>query len=396
MAIKANEVPALGYVQYSVDTEKDSHKEMEEKSVLENEYYTIEVEKDGSLTIVDKENNVTYKNQGILVENGDDGDSFNYSPPRKDLEVFSNESESSVKISGSDVYSQAVIHFDMVVPENLEERAEGKVSVTMPVDMTVALRKGSKVIDFNVKVDNKGLSHRLCVVFDSQIVSAFNYADQQFGLIKRPNYYEKEMKLYMESMNNRSEKKTGIQELANWANDQSTWQEPPISIEPTQSYVSLTDGKTGVAVIPQGVREYEVLDDSKIRLTLFRTYGFMGKENLIYRPGRASGERIIETPAAQLLKQMEFNFGFTTYAGYINDADIDTLAKQYDTNMEVYTYAEFLNGRLIFSQREIEGKNDIVHSLFETEGNLVVSAIKRQKKMMDILFVFTMEKTIGI
>lgn len=380
MAIKANDVPALGYVQYSVDTEKDSHKEMEEKSVLENEYYTIEVEKDGSLTIVDKENNVTYKNQGILVENGDDGDSFNYSPPRKDLEVFSNESESSVKISGSDVYSQAVIHFDMVVPENLEERAEGKVSVTMPVDMTVALRKGSKVIDFNVKVDNKGLSHRLCVVFDSQIVSAFNYADQQFGLIKRPNYYEKEMKLYMKSMNNRSEKKTGIQELANWANDQSTWQEPPISIEPTQSYVSLTDGKTGVAVIPQGVREYEVLDDSKIRLTLFRTYGFMGKENLIYRPGRASGERIIETPAAQLLKQMEFNFGFTTYAGDINDADIDTLAKQYDTNMEVYTYAEFLNGRLIFSQREIEGKNDIVHSLFETEGNLVVSAIKKAEE----------------
>ena len=377
MAIKANDVPALGYVQYSVDTEKDSHKEMEEKSVLENEYYTIEVEKDGSLTIVDKENNVTYKNQGILVENGDDGDSFNYSPPRK---VFSNESESSVKISGSDVYSQAVIHFDMVVPENLEERAEGKVSVTMPVDMTVALRKGSKVIDFNVKVDNKGLSHRLCVVFDSQIVSAFNYADQQFGLIKRPNYYEKEMKLYMESMNNRSEKKAGIQELANWANDQSTWQEPPISIEPTQSYVSLTDGKTGVAVIPQGVREYEVLDDSKIRLTLFRTYGFMGKENLIYRPGRASGERIIETPAAQLLKQMEFNFGFTTYAGDINDADIDTLAKQYDTNMEVYTYAEFLNGRLIFSQREIEGKNDIVHSLFETEGNLVVSAIKKAEE----------------
>ena len=380
MAIKANDVPALGYVQYSVDTEKDSHKEMEEKSVFENEYYTIEVEKDGSLTIVDKENNVTYKNQGILVENGDDGDSFNYSPPGKDLEVFSNESESSVKISGSDVYSQAVIHFDMVVPENLEERAEGKVSVTMPVNMTVALRKGSKVIDFNVKVDNKGLSHRLCVVFDSQIVSAFNYADQQFGLIKRPNYYEKEMKLYMESMNNRSEKKTGIQELANWANDQSTWQEPPISIEPTQSYVSLTDGKTGVAVIPQGVREYEVLDDSKIRLTLFRTYGFMGKENLIYRPGRASGERIIETPAAQLLKQMEFNFGFTTYAGDINDADIDTLAKQYDTNMEVYTYAEFLNGRLIFSQREIEGKNDIVHSLFETEGNLVVSAIKKAEE----------------
>lgn len=380
MAIKANDVPALGYVQYSIDSKKDSHKETADKKVLENKYYTIEVEENGSLTIVDKANNVTYKNQGILVENGDDGDSFNYSPPRKDMEVFSNESKCTVKISGSDIYDQAEIHFDMVVPADLDERAEGKVSVTMPVDMTVALRKDSKVIDFNVKVDNKGLSHRLCVLFNSQIVSAFNYADQQFGLIKRPNYYEKEMKLYMESMNNKTEKKAGIQELANWANDQSTWQEPPISIEPTQSYVSLTDGKTGIAVIPQGVREYEVLDDSKIRLTLFRTYGFMGKENLIYRPGRASGERIIETPAAQLLKEMEFNFGFTSYAGDINDSDIDTLAKQYNTNMEVYTYAEFLNGRLIFSQREIDGENAKIHSLFETEGNLVVSAVKKAEE----------------
>lgn len=380
MAIKANDVPALGYVQYSIDTQKDSHKETADKKVLENKYYTIEVEENGSLTIVDKANNVTYKNQGILVENGDDGDSFNYSPPRKDMEVFSNESKCTVKISGSDIYDQAEIHFDMVVPADLDERAEGKVSVTMLVDMTVALRKDSKVIDFNVKVDNKGLSHRLCVLFDSQIVSAFNYADQQLGLIKRPNYYEKEMKLYMESMNNKTEKKAGIQELANWANDQSTWQEPPISIEPTQSYVSLTDGKTGIAVIPQGVREYEVLDDSKIRLTLFRTYGFMGKENLIYRPGRASGERIIETPAAQLLKEMEFNFGFTSYAGDINDSDIDTLAKQYNTNLEVYTYAEFLNGRLIFSQREIEGQNAKIHSLFETEGNLVVSAVKKAEE----------------
>ena len=380
MAIKANDVPALGYVQYSIDTQKDSHKETADKKVLENKYYTIEVEENGSLTIVDKANNVTYKNQGILVENGDDGDSFYYSPPRKDMEVFSNESKCTVKISGSDIYDQAEIHFDMVVPADLDERAEGKVSVTMLVDMTVALRKDSKVIDFNVKVDNKGLSHRLCVLFDSQIVSAFNYADQQFGLIKRPNYYEKEMKLYMESMNNKTEKKAGIQELANWANDQSTWQEPPISIEPTQSYVSLTDGKTGIAVIPQGVREYEVLDDSKIRLTLFRTYGFMGKENLIYRPGRASGERIIETPAAQLLKEMEFNFGFTSYAGDINDSDIDTLAKQYNTNLEVYTYAEFLNGRLIFSQREIEGQNAKIHSLFETEGNLVVSAVKKAEE----------------
>lgn len=377
IAIMTSDVPAFGYVQYTLDTKGNSAKNLEKKNTLENEFYAINVEEDGSLTITDKENNVTYKNQGVLVENGDDGDSFNYSPPRKDLEVFSNKSECSVEVSGSDIYDQAVIKFNMVVPKDLEERAEGKVSVNLPITMTVALRKDSKVIDFNVHVDNKGLSHRLCVLFDSQIVSSFNYADEQFGSIKRPNYYEKEMKLYMASAENKTEKKAGVQELANWANDQSTWQEPPISIEPTQSYVSLTDGKQGIAVIPQGVREYEVLDDHMIRLTLFRTYGFMGKENLIYRPGRASGERIIETPAAQLLKEMDFAFGFTTYASDINEANVDTLAKAYNTNIEVYTYAEFLNGRLIFSQREIEGTKEARYSLFETENKLVVSAMKK-------------------
>lgn len=377
IAIKTSDVPAFGYVQYTLDTKGNSAKNFEKKNTLENEFYAINVEEDGSLTITDKENNVTYKNQGVLVENGDDGDSFNYSPPRKDLEVFSNKSECSVEVSGSDIYDQAVIKFNMVVPKDLEERAEGKVSVNLPITMTVALRKDSKVIDFNVHVDNKGLSHRLCVLFDSQIVSSFNYADEQFGSIKRPNYYEKEMKLYMASAENKTEKKAGVQELANWANDQSTWQEPPISIEPTQSYVSLTDGKQGIAVIPQGVREYEVLDNHMIRLTLFRTYGFMGKENLIYRPGRASGERIIETPAAQLLKEMDFAFGFTTYASDINEANVDTLAKAYNTNIEVYTYAEFLNGRLIFSQREIEGTKESRYSLFETENKLVVSAMKK-------------------
>lgn len=377
IAIKTEDVPAFGYVQYTLDMKKDSKSTLTEKQALENDYYKITVEKDGSLTILDKENGFVYENQGILVENGDDGDSFNYSPPREDLEVFSNESACSYQITGSDIYDQAEIRFEMKVPADLKERAAGNVSVTMPVTMTVALRKDSKVIDFDVHVDNKGLSHRLCVLFDSQLVSAFNYADEQFGSIKRPNYYEKEMKLYMEGLNHKTEKKAGIQELANWANDQSSWQEPPISIEPTQSYVSLTDGSRGIAVIPQGVREYEVLDNHTIRLTLFRTYGFMGKENLIYRPGRASGERIIETPAAQLLKEMDFSFGFTTYTGDINDADIDTTAKLYNTDIEVYTYAEFLNGRLIFSQREIEGTNPSRCSLLETEGNLVVSAIKK-------------------
>src|SRR5699024_8929401 len=68
IAIKTEKVPSLGYTQYSVDTTSNSRAAMEKLSDLENEYYKITVESDGSLTILDKENGKIYDNQAILVE----------------------------------------------------------------------------------------------------------------------------------------------------------------------------------------------------------------------------------------------------------------------------------------------------------------------------------------
>ncbi len=380
IAIDAKNIQSMGYVQYSFDLTIKNEQVMNNISHLENEYYKICINEKGSLDIYDKETGFEYKNQAVLVENGDDGDSFNYSPPYEDLEVFSTDSEFKYSLQGSSLYQCAKIDYNMIIPANLEDRANKKVSVHLPVTLEITLKKGSKVIDFNIVVDNKGLSHRLCILFDSYLTTKFNYADQQFGIIKRPNVYEEEMKLYLEGLGN----KQGIDntksiQLANWSNDQSTWQEMPISIEPTQSYVSLTDDTRGIAIIPQGVREYEIIGDKGniIRLTLFRTYGFMGKENLLYRPGRASGEKVIETKNAQLLKQMNFQLGFTTYKGGINEANVDLLAKEYNTPIQVYEYADFLNGRLIFALEDVEQTLENKKSLFETTNKLVVSAIKK-------------------
>ncbi|MEI3327218.1 MAG: hypothetical protein V8R64_12560 [Thomasclavelia sp.] len=57
---------------------------------MENEYYQIKVNEKGSLDIYDKIADFHYLNQAILVENGDDGDSFNYSPPRQDFRSIFN------------------------------------------------------------------------------------------------------------------------------------------------------------------------------------------------------------------------------------------------------------------------------------------------------------------
>ena len=72
------------------------------------------------------------------------------------------------------------------------------------------------MIDITVRVNNQGLSHRLCILFDAQMSTKFNYADQQFGSIQRPNGYEKEMDLYLQSANQKGDKVCKPLEPANW------------------------------------------------------------------------------------------------------------------------------------------------------------------------------------
>ena len=75
------------YTQLTVDLSGNSHAPLRENTnhTIENDHYQITVNKNGSLDILDKASNVLYRNQGIIEENGDDGDSFNYSPPAKDF-----------------------------------------------------------------------------------------------------------------------------------------------------------------------------------------------------------------------------------------------------------------------------------------------------------------------
>ena len=383
IAIEAKNISSMGYSQYYFDLDECSENTLEDINYLENEYYRIYINEKGSLDIYDKVANYEYKNQAVIVENGDDGDSFNYSPPREDMEIMSTNSEFNYKIDGSEIYQKISINYEMKIPKDLNERKEGKTSIFLPVTLNVILRKHSRIIDFEVKVDNKGLSHRVCVLFDSKLFTKFNFADQQYGIIKRPNIYEKELELYFEKV------KLGdsIKNPTNFDNDQVKWQEMPISIETMQNYVSINDEERGIAVIPQGVREYEVIGENgnQIRLTLFRTYGFMGKENLLYRPGRASGEKIIETKEAQLQKEICTSFGFTTYTGNINDSNIDILSKEYNTPIQTYEYADFLNGRLIFVLEDVEKENDTNYSILESTGKLVVSAIKKSEEKKGII-----------
>lgn len=362
IAFETTEVPSLGYTQLTIDLKGDSSAPTQELSsdTIENEHYRITINKNGSLDILDKANEVLYQNQGIIEENGDDGDSFNYSPPIKDWVISSSEAEPQVTIKQSAIYQSVRVEFLLTVPKDLTERAEQKASAKLPITLELALKKGSPLLDFKLTVENQNVdSHRVCVLFDTGIASKFSIADQQFGTLQRPVVFEKEMAL--------------------WEANKDQWNEQPIAIETCQSFAGLFDEGRGVAVMPKGVREYEIIGEQfdTIRLTIFRTYGFMGKENLMYRPGRASGETVIATPDAQCHKTMSFEFSVVYFAEGFDQANVAQLAKQAVTPIEVYQYAEFLNSRLIFTLGDVEQTLPASFSLLSITGNLTLSVLKK-------------------
>ncbi|EKF1958595.1 mannosylglycerate hydrolase [Listeria monocytogenes] len=361
MLVNVNSLPALGYDTIYFNLEKETVAQEPTQSTatkIENEFYEIHLADNHSLTIHDKKAGRTYTDQMIFVENGDDGDSYNYSPPRKDLVISSKEAViNSVESSISSVNQTLTISFTLNVPYNLEERANGEKNNEMTIKTVISLRKNEELIRFDVQVANHVLSHRLCVTFATEIASKFSTADQLFAPIKRP---------------------VRLPEMDVWEAEE--WQEAPISIEAMQSFVSLHDESHGVAVMTEGVREYEIIGENydTISLTLFRTFSHMGKTDLLYRPGRASGESIVATPDAQLLGEINATFALTLFESSFDEADIAKKAKEYLSNPPVYQMSDFLNGRLIYVYRDEEKTLDATYSLgLPAIDGAIISAVKK-------------------
>ena len=359
-------IPAFGYKQLSLVSEQDQEIDLPTRQTgtkIENEFYQISVNVDGSLDILDKLNNHLYQKQAILEENGDDGDSYNYSPAKQDLVSYSTAQPHRSQCIQNALSSKLIIDYDFSVPSDLAARAKGLTDVKMPTQMIVTLDQASKLIKFELNVDNRlPKSHRLCIDFDSEVVTNTSIADIQFGTIKRPL--------------------TKKQALRDWHQNQGAWQEKPISINTVQSFVAMSDDERGLALIPQGVREYECIgkDNATIRLTVFRTYGMLGKRDLLYRPGRASGDETVPTPEAELNQHLSFELAMTTMQTGYDQAALASEVKAFETPLQVYQYAEFLNGRLTFPFNPVKRTADPELSLFKTDDQLVISTVEQTEE----------------
>lgn len=319
---------------------------------IENSLYKIYVE-NNRLNLLIKEENRVIENVFYIESSGDAGDSYDYSPPHKDLIIDSKD----VKIDECEVLkseTQSVLKYNLTyeLPKNQNSRDEKILDGKATFKVTISI-VDKDVVNLSIDHTNYLEDTRFRAVLNTEILTDKVESDSHLCVVEKPVYFEKELSI--------------------WESDR--WAEKPVSIETFNSYVSLEDDMREAAMFSYGLKEYEVVD-SKIFITLFRTFSHLGKRELINRPGRPSGIEI-ETPDNQLYKEsFNFNLGFTFIKTDRNNSE---KAKEFLTPIEGYQLKEFNR----FNINIPNVRKNITTNLNLKLNGCVVSALKESENTGD-------------
>lgn len=352
-------VPAMGFTTLHIQAhEKGVKKVAEQKDfLLENEYYRIHVNNNGTLNIFDKETKHTYA-QVLRIEDGsDDGDEYDYSPSRHEWLLYSDEFKADVTVKHEGFQSVASIMLRMNVPQDLIEReARSGQNGFVDVDCQVVLKQGSRRIEVRMVLDNQADDHRVRVLVPTPFVSETVVADNQFGLITRP---------------------TNDPEMAHWEAD--GWKEAPVPVYQLMNFAALEDAQGGMAIMSNGLREFEVISSQgneqrdTFALTLLRGVGVLGKENLLLRPGRPSGIKI-PTPDSQVRGKLVCEFTLFGFAGNHIDANVMAAARDNVTPIQCYNKIPYNAMKLNVGEQNLP----LTHSLLrKDQRGAVLSVLKK-------------------
>lgn len=319
---------------------------------IENSLYKIYVE-NNRLNLLIKGENRVIENVFYIESSGDAGDSYDYSPPHKDLIIDSKD----VKIDECEVLkseTQSVLKYNLTyeLPKNQNSRDEKILDGKATFKVTISI-VDKDVVNLSIDHTNYLEDTRFRAVLNTEILTDKVESDSHLCVVEKPVYFEKELSI--------------------WESDR--WAEKPVSIETFNSYVSLKDDMREAAMFSYGLKEYEVVD-SKIFITLFRTFSHLGKRELINRPGRPSGIEI-ETPDNQLYKEsFNFNLGFTFIKTDRNNSE---KAKEFLTPIEGYQLKEFNR----FNINIPNVRKNITTNLNLKLNGCVVSALKESENTGD-------------
>lgn len=205
---------------------------------LENEYLKVKINANGSVNIVNKKNGTVYENALTLEDNSDRCNLYCYKLGGAD-ELFTSQ---NVKAKVELVKDTAFVK-SRRVSYTLDIERNGE-KYKLPVEILLTLRSGARQLDVSVTLDNRFNDHRTRILFPTGIMSDVNYAGQPFDVLER-------------------------KKISNFDDDE---------MHPNTAFVGIDGDGNGVALLNEGLYEYEHMTDENgtLALTLLRCTGLIG------------------------------------------------------------------------------------------------------------------------
>ncbi|MDH7601431.1 MAG: glycoside hydrolase family 38 C-terminal domain-containing protein [Armatimonadota bacterium] len=285
-------IPPLGYKTYYLqlgEATVDSPLKVG-LGYLENDFLKVNVRSNGTFDLFHKQTRTTYHNLNLLEDTEDCGDEYDYGWAYNSRTVTSEGIGGTLSIieRGPGI---GVLRCDFVMqlPESLtaDRMSRAEKTVACPVIVYVKVHAGLPRVDVITVFENNARDHRLRAHFPTGFPADFCYAEGQFGVVRRS-----------------LEVPPG-----------KGWVQRPVGQKPVQSYVAVDGTDCGIAVINQGLPEYEVIKGEQcvIAQTLLRCCGWLSRDDFQARPYNAGPA--IPTPDAQCLGKHIFRYAVLPYQG---------------------------------------------------------------------------------
>lgn len=274
----------LALVEDSGTRKKPNTMLSEDGYLLENDCLIVKVKENGSLSVFNKETQMTYEDLLIFEDTGDIGNEYIFKQPEGTEPILSTTNKAAVKIVKDKPYlAEIKITHRLWIPESadntLKLEQESVVDFRyrkakrsqqlkeLTIETVVSMEQKSSRLRVVTSLENQMEDHRLRVLFPTNIFSETHEADSIYEVVTRLNKVGKD-----------------------WEN--------PTNPQHQQAFVNVHDASQGITISNYGLNEYEVLpENTTIALTLFRAVGEMGDWG--YFP----------TPEAQCLGPQVFNYG---------------------------------------------------------------------------------------
>ncbi|MDD5458055.1 MAG: glycoside hydrolase family 38 C-terminal domain-containing protein [Phycisphaerae bacterium] len=356
---EAKDIPPLGYKTFLVKPMKaekrNSGSLITAANVMENEFLKVKINNDGTLTVTDKSNNNTFENLNYFVDDGDVGHPLFHKAPEFNQEIISLGNPCSISlVEDNRLLAVFKIEVKMSLPGWVEVKkilyGEKPGSETTPfgrsnnqkemvITSYVSLKENAKRVEIITKLNNNIEDHRLRVLFPSRINTNSSFAEGQFDVLER-----------------------SIEPP-----DSSLWPEAAPVAHPQHFFVDVNDGQKGLAIINQGLPEYEVINnkDRAIALTLLRCTRIAGN---------SKNSVNLEQPLAQCPGEHTFRYAIYPHAGCWEKSRIFEQAYTHNVPMK------------IAQVRKTKGKLPKEMSFFKIEpASLILSAIKRSENSNSLI-----------